>query len=255
MTTVAVIPARMGSSRYPGKPLAKLLGMTMIEHVYRRTAMCRSISNVYVATCDAEIRDAVEAFGGNAIMTSDRHERASERVAEAIQKIDAQIVVMVQGDEPMVYPEMLDEAVAPMLHDDGIVCTNLLKQIDDKDEFLSRNTIKVVVDRAGRALYMSRQPIPDCPAGDFSRIKAYKQVCIMPFRRSALEQFVALAPTTLEIAESIDMLRFLENGVPVHMVPTNYQTYAVDTPDDLARVAVIMQKDPLVAKYISGRKA
>ena len=125
---VAIIPARMDSSRFPGKPLALILGLPMIEHVYHRTALCQSLDAVYVATCDEEIRQAVEGFSGRAIMTSPEHQPASDRVAEAAQHLDADIVVMVQGDEPMTMPEMIDQAVAPMLDDPLVQCVNLVKQ-------------------------------------------------------------------------------------------------------------------------------
>jgi len=249
MTLVGMIPARMGSSRFPGKPLALLGGIPMIEHVYRRTAMCKALSAVYVATCDEEIYNAVRKFGGKAIMTSDRHERASERIAEAMQSVPGDIVVMVQGDEPMVTPSMIDQALAPMLRDETINCVNLTKRIDDESEFLNPNTIKVVIGKNGQALYMSRQPIPDRQKRAFSEIVAYKQVCIMPFRRKSLEHFVGLAPTPLEIAESIDMLRFIENGVPVHLIETDIATQAVDTASDLALVEKLMRTDPLIRTY------
>ena len=249
MKIVAMIPARMGSTRFPGKPLAPILGRSMLEHVYKRTALAKSLSDVYVATCDAEISAAVGAFGGHAIMTSDRHERASDRIAEAASGIEADVIVMVQGDEPMVHPEMIEAAVTPMRLNADISCVNLKLRIDDEADFKDRNTIKVVTDAQGRALYMSRQPIPDAMGQSFARIDAFKQVCIMPFRRDALLGFAELAPTALEIAESIDMLRFLEHGYPVHMVETTLPTQAVDTPDDLARVERLMRDDPLVSTY------
>ena len=221
----------------------------MVEHVYRRTTLAGTLDAVYVATCDTEISRAVEAFGGRAIMTSDHHERASDRVAEVMNDVNADIFVMVQGDEPMVHPDMIDEAVLPMNQHADIQCVNLMKRIESEDEFENRNTIKVVTDAEGRALYFSRQPIPDRPKGDFAAITAHKQVCIMPFRRDALRTFAALAPTPLEIAESVDMMRFLEHGHPVHMVETAFDTQAVDTAADLARVEALMRDDPLLAEY------
>ncbi|MDO8605772.1 MAG: 3-deoxy-manno-octulosonate cytidylyltransferase [Phaeospirillum sp.] len=252
MKIVAMIPARMGSSRFPGKPLAPILGRSMIEHVTRRTAMSKSLCGVYVATCDQEIADAVAGFGGTAIMTSDRHERASDRIAEAMAQVEADIVVMVQGDEPMVHPDMIDEAVAPMLADPSIRCVNLTAPIETEEEFLSPNSIKVVMDLNGDALYMSREPIPTRFKNDFARMPVFKQVCIMPFRREALTLFTRLSPTPLEITESIDMNRFLEHGVKVRMVPTRHASQAVDTPEDLERVARLMADDPLAS--LSGPK-
>ena len=249
MKTVAVIPARMGSSRFPGKPLAPLHGRAMIEHVYKRTAMCPDLADVVVATCDTEIRDAVEAFGGKAVMTADTHERASDRMAEAAQSLEGDIFVLVQGDEPMTFPDMITEAVSPFSADPGVACVNLTKQILDIDEFKSPNTIKVVLGTGEDALYMSRSEIPTLANSNFRDIAAFKQVCIIPFRRDALECYTALFPTPGEIAESIDMLRFLEHGLPVRMVKTAFDTHAVDTQDDLDHVSALMANDSLMNRY------
>lgn len=249
MNIVGMIPARMGSSRFPGKPLAPLLGRTMLEHVYKRTALSQSLSAVYVATCDDEIREAVEGFGSTAIMTSPRHERASDRIAEAMESIDADLVVMIQGDEPMVHPGMIDEAVAPFQDEPDIQCVNLTKRITTKDEFNNPNTIKVVFDHRGNALYMSRAAIPALTGASLDTVRAYKQVCIIPFQRDALQKFSELPPTPLEIAESVDMNRFLEHGIAVRMVNTEFETHAVDTPEDLAHVENLMAGDSLLSAY------
>jgi 3-deoxy-manno-octulosonate cytidylyltransferase (CMP-KDO synthetase) len=248
--TVAIIPARMGSSRFPGKPLAPLLGKPMIEHVYRRTAMCDSLAETLVATCDDEIRDVVEAFGGRAVMTSDRHERASDRIAEAALAVDADIAVLVQGDEPLTHPRMIDQALGPFAHEDGIECVNLTRRIDNEDDFLSPDTIKVALDGAGFALYMSREPIPTRDKFAFGDLPAFKQVCIIPFSRACLLDYAGLDPTPLEIAESIDMLRLMEHGRRVRMVETEYDTHAVDRPHDLARVEAMLADDPLTPTYM-----
>jgi 3-deoxy-manno-octulosonate cytidylyltransferase (CMP-KDO synthetase) len=249
MKVIAILPARMGSSRFPGKPLAPILGRPMIEHVYSRTAMSSSLDDVFVATCDEEIKSAVEGFGGKAVMTANTHERASDRIAEAAENTDADIVVLVQGDEPMTVPEMIDAAVAPMKVDESIQCVNLTKRIGNEADLLDPNTIKVVMNKGNDALFMSRQPIPTRPKGDFSAIQAFKQVCIMPFRKEILRRYAALDPTPLEIAESIDMMRFLEHGIPVRMVETEFDSQAVDTLEDLARVEELMRLDPLTATY------
>lgn len=249
MRIVAVVPARMGSSRFPGKPLAPLLGRPMIEHVYKRTALSPALSETCVATCDTEIARAVEAFGGRAILTADTHERASDRVAEAAQHIEADIVVMVQGDEPMTVPEMIDVAVAPLRDDAAVQCVNLVRRIETENEFRDPNTIKVVIDRKGDALCFSREPIPTARMGGFAGIRAFKQVCIIPFRREALARFAALPQSPAERAESVDMMRFLENGIAVRMVETEHDSHAVDTPADLALVERLMRNDRLVARY------
>ena len=247
---VAVITARMGSSRFPGKPLAPILGLEMVEHVRRRVEMCESLDGVYVATCDQEIFDVTEGSGGRAVMTSSAHERASDRVAEVAGKMDADIFVLVQGDEPMTLPEMIDTAVAPMLENATIGCVNLAKRIETAEEWRHPNTIKVVVDRAGDALYFSREPIPTPQLLGEDKIPLLKQVCIIPFRRDTILTYAKLEPTPLEQSESIDMLRLLEHGHKVRMVEAEFDTYAVDTPSDLERVEGLMRNDPLVASYI-----
>ncbi len=251
MKIAAIIPARMGSSRFPGKPLAPILGCPMIEHVYRRTKMSQALDTVIVATCDAEIVESVEAFGGKAVMTSPAHERASDRVAEAAVDLDADVIVMVQGDEPMTIPEMIDESLVPFFADDkAVACVNLTARIKSKKEFEDPNTIKVVMDRDGCALYMSREPIPTLHLQNFDEITAFKQVCIIPFTAAALQEFVKLAPTPLEVAESIDMMRFIEHGRKVKMIETSFSTQAVDTPDDLKRVEELLRQDQLTPKYM-----
>jgi 3-deoxy-manno-octulosonate cytidylyltransferase (CMP-KDO synthetase) len=249
MKTIAVIPARMGSSRFPGKPIAKILGRPMIEHIYKRVAMSKSLDATYIATCDEEIRQIAEDFGAKVIMTSDTHERASDRVAEAVVYLDADLIVMVQGDEPMTHPDMIDTAVAPFKDNPELGCVNLVRKIDHEADYLDANTIKVVMNQHNDALYMSRRPIPTIAKTGFANTTAYKQVCIIPFRRSTLYQYTHLTPTPLEQLESIDMLRLLEHGMQVKMVPTEYNTQAVDTPEDLARVEKLMAADPLLPQY------
>jgi 3-deoxy-manno-octulosonate cytidylyltransferase (CMP-KDO synthetase) len=249
---VAVIPARLGSSRFPGKPLASLLGQPMIEHIVRRAMLCDLLDAVYVATCDDKIRSVVEEFGGNVLMTSSAHERASDRVAEAAERIGADIVVMIQGDEPMITPNMIVAAVTPMLQDPAVMCVNLACRIISREEYVDSNTIKVVMNVHGDSLYFSRAPIP---AVDFSRDSGrgrppvFKQVCVIPFRHDFLREFARLPPTPLEQAESIDMLRVLEHGRRVRLVETAAVTHAVDTPEDLRLVEALMKDDPLVCLY------
>lgn len=249
MKIIAVIPARMGSSRFPGKPIAKILGRPMIEHIYKRVAMSKSLDATYIATCDEEIRQIAENFGAQVIMTADTHERASDRVAEAVEKLEADLIVMVQGDEPMTHPDMIDTAVAPFKSDAKLGCVNLVRKIDNEADYMDFNTIKVVMNRNNEALYMSRRPIPSLAKSGFSDTVANKQVCIIPFRRELLFQYTRLAPTPLEQLESVDMMRLLEHGFTVKMVPTEFNTQAVDTPTDLVRVEQLMQNDPLLSRY------
>jgi len=248
MKVVGVIPARMASTRFPGKPLAPILGIPMIEHVYRRSALSRSLSAVSVATCDDEIAKVVEDFGGEAIMTDACHERCTDRVAEAMEDRDADIIVIIQGDEPMVRPEMIEQAVQPMLEEPALDCVNLMAAIGDPRDFHDPNEVKVVCDTRGYALYFSREPIPS--EKKYGKpVTVYRQVCIMPFRREFLFTYTKLPPTPLEIIESVDMLRVLEHGYRIRMVLTDYETCSVDTPGDLEYVEQAMKNDPLVGRY------
>jgi 3-deoxy-manno-octulosonate cytidylyltransferase (CMP-KDO synthetase) len=185
-------------------------------------------------------------------MTSSSHERASDRVAEVAERTPADVFVLVQGDEPMIVPEMIDAGLGPLLADPSVVCTNLAAPIRTQEEFEDRNCIKVVIDRKGDALYFSREPIPTRQRLPFGRVPAYKQVCIISFRRDFLLTYTALQPTALEQAESIDMLRALEHGYPIRVVPCDRQTQSVDTPADLTRVETLMRGDRLVERY--GRR-
>ena len=246
MKILALIPARMGSSRFPGKPLAKILDKPMIEHVYKNVEKCELLTKTVVATCDEEIFDFIKSINGQVVMTSDKHERASDRCAEALAVLEQDdnviydIVVMVQGDEPMTHPDMITEALTPMLENPEIVVTNLMGDISSDDEFDDRNCIKVVCDLKNNALCFSREPIP---TRRFGNVPMKKQVCVIPFTREFLLQYTRLSPTPLEIAESVDMMRVLEHGEKVKMVPTKHQTYPVDTESDLTRVEELMQKN------------
>jgi 3-deoxy-manno-octulosonate cytidylyltransferase (CMP-KDO synthetase) len=221
-----------------------LLGKPMVGHVYERVAQSPLVELTAVATCDREIFDYIQSIGGTAVMTGAQHERASDRCAEALLLLEAangvryDVVVMVQGDEPMVRPEMIAEALEPM-SDASVLVTNLLGDIHSPAEMDDRNCIKVVCDLHGNALYFSREPIPTRARGITPPMG--KQVCIIPFQRDFLVEYTRLAPTPLEIAESIDMLRILEHGMKVRMVPTKYEVHAVDTPADLARVERLME--------------
>lgn len=254
MSTIGIIPARMGSSRYPGKPLAKIQGVPMIGHVYFRCKMSKTLDEVYIATCDEEIREYAESIGAKCIMTADTHERATDRTAEAMLKIEADtgvktdIVVMIQGDEPVVFPEMIDLAIAPLDTEADLEVVNLMANLDSVEEFEDPNEVKVVVDLQNNALYFSREPVPSRKKG-VTTVPMLKQVCIMPFRRDFLLKFNALPQTPLEIIESVDMMRVLENGGKVRMVMTDFQTWSVDTPEDLAFVDRMMANDKLMLQY------
>ena len=251
---VLIIPARMNSSRFPGKPLEKINGIPMIGHCYFRSMMSKLVDDVYVATCDDSIKDYINSIGGKVIMTSENHERASDRVSEAMitiekltnKKID--IVILYQGDEPMIKPEMIDQAIIPILEDSNIEVINLMTKITSDEEFEDPNEVKVVIDSNNNALYFSREPIPSNKKYSDS-ITKYKQVCIIPFLRNSLIKFNDIPQTTLEIIESIDMLRLIENGSKVKMVEIEDQVYSVDTLEDLKKVEKLMKNDTLVNLY------
>jgi 3-deoxy-manno-octulosonate cytidylyltransferase (CMP-KDO synthetase) len=255
MNIIGIIPARLASSRFPNKPMKEILGMPMIGHCYLRSKMCDLLSEVYVATCDGEIYDYIEGIGGKAVMTADTHERASDRTAEALETIEKEtgkridIVVMLQGDEPMVTPEMIECAVRPLMEDPDVLISNLMSRMKSKEEHEDPNEVKVVVDKFDNALYFSREPIPSRKKG-ISDVRMLKQVCVIPFERDFLLHYNAMEQTPLEIAESVDMMRILENGMKVKMIFTEEDTYAVDTQQDLDHVIEKMKMDRLVAKYL-----
>jgi 3-deoxy-manno-octulosonate cytidylyltransferase (CMP-KDO synthetase) len=215
--------------------------------------MCQKLDEVFIATCDDEIRQATEAFGGKVVMTSSEHTRASDRIAEAARGLEADIVVLVQGDEPMVVPEMIDLALGPMLEDPRVDCVNLAKRIQSKEEYRDPNTIKVVMDCRGDALYFSREPVPTERVLGFGDIPIFKQICIIPYRRDLLLKYSRLEPTPLEQAESVDMMRLLEHGYRVRLVETEANSHAVDTQADLAMVESLMGQDPHLDRYLGGR--
>lgn len=237
-----VIPARMGSSRFPGKPLKKILDLPMIEHVRRRALLCEHIDDVYVATCDQEIYDEVVRNGGKAVMTSDQHERCTERVEEAVQKIDTDIVVILQGDEPLFFPEVITQLIAPMLDDEkNIDCTNLLSVITKEEDVQDVDIVKTVLDRSNNVMYFSRSPIP------YRRVEEkcswYRQTGISAFTKSFLHKFSNLPPTPLEIVESVDFLRILEHRYPIYGVIYEQITVGVDQAHDIDIVEEILKTD------------
>ena len=256
MKIIGIIPARLASSRLPQKPLADILGMPMIGHVYHRSKLCSTLDEVYVATCDSEIYNYITSIGGKAVMTSDKHERASDRTAEALLKIEKDtqskidIVVMIQGDEPMVTPEMINDSILPLLNDDNIKITNLMANMKTVEEHEDPAEVKVVVDKNNFAMYFSREPIPSRKKG-VDNVPMLKQVCIIPFNRDFLLEYNEMKQTPLEIIESVDMNRLLENGIKIKMVFTDTETYSVDTPADLENVNKKMSNDVLLKSYFN----
>lgn len=236
---VIVIPARYDSSRFPGKALAQLQGRTMIEHVVRRAAQVRGVSQVIVATDDERIAGAVRSFGGTVVMTSPEHRCGTERVAEVARELDAGIVVNLQGDEPLIDPRAVESAIEPLRADAGIVAATLMTPIVDESEARDPDVVKVVSDRNGFALYFSRSLIPfprNSTAGP-----ACKHIGLYAYRRSFLLQLATMTQTPLEKAESLEQLRILEHGHRLKVVETDYRSVNVDTPEHLAQVAALLE--------------
>lgn len=232
---VALIPARFESTRFPGKALADIAGRPMIEHVYRRAAAAPSVDAVAVATDDARIAAAVERFGGIARMTRRSHRSGTDRLAEVAEDLACDIVVNVQGDEPLIAPEMIEEAVEPFAGDPALMMATLRRRITDEADYTDPNVVKVVVDGDGNALYFSRAAIPffrDAAAPQ----SAWKHVGLYAYRRAFLLAYARLQPTPLEVAESLEQLRALEHGFRIRTIETRYDSIGVDTPEDLERV-------------------
>lgn len=253
MKILGVIPARMAATRFPNKPMALIQGMPMIGHCYIRSKMCDLLDEVYIATCDNEIKTYIESIGGNAILTADSHERASERSAEALLNIEKETgqhfthVVMIQGDEPLVDPDMINEAIMPMIQEQLPVC-NLMAKLNTDEERDNPNNVKVVTDLEDNAVYFSRESIPS--KKKFSNeVPSFRQLGLIAFTRESLLKFVSIATTPLEIIESVDMNRFIEHRVPIRMVVTKFEADSVDTPSDLQRVGVKMETDKLFMTY------
>jgi 3-deoxy-manno-octulosonate cytidylyltransferase (CMP-KDO synthetase) len=238
VTAIAVIPARYESSRLPGKALAQIAGRPMIEHVYRRAAAAKSISAVIVATDDLRIHHAVQAFGGDSRMTSPDHQSGTDRIAEVARSLPCAVVVNVQGDEPLIDPAMIDEAVAPFSDAPALLMSTLRRRIEDEADRANPNVTKVVVDREDFALYFSRAALPFTRDGG-RPAPAWRHVGLYVYRRDCLLQLAALPPTDMERAEGLEQLRALEHGIRIKAVETRFNSIGVDTPDDLARVRAL----------------
>ena len=254
MKLIGLVPARMASSRFPGKPLYPILGKPMIEHVYRRALLYPGWTHLALTTCDREIADFGTAQDWKVIMTSDQHTRCLDRVAEAAPKLvqdieDHDIVICVQGDEPMLYPEMIDAVAKPLLEDPSVNCTVLAMEILSEEEFRHKDVVKIVHDLKGDVLYTSRAPIPWCekltPATGAKRIYG-----IFAFRWKALRDFTRLPESPLEIVESCDSNRMFDNGLKQRIAPFRYApSFAVDNPDDIKKVEAFMNQDPIYKEY------
>jgi 3-deoxy-manno-octulosonate cytidylyltransferase (CMP-KDO synthetase) len=223
----------------------------MIEHVYRRTAAARSIASVIVATDDERIHRAVRAFGGESRMTSAAHQSGTDRIAEVAAGLQCDLIVNVQGDEPLIEPAMIDEAVAPFAGNPALMMSTLRRRIEDDADTQNPNVTKVVVDREEFALYFSRAPIPfvrrDCPPAP-----AWRHVGLYVYRRECLLRLAALPPTAMERSEALEQLRALEHGIRIKAVETAFDSIGVDTPEDLERVRSLLSTHA-AAEPVSAR--
>jgi 3-deoxy-manno-octulosonate cytidylyltransferase (CMP-KDO synthetase) len=233
---LGVIPARFSSSRFPGKILALLAGKPMLQHVYERASQARYLSSTIIATDDARIFDAARGFGARVRMTRDDHPSGTDRVAEVASAEDAEVIVNIQGDEPLIDPAAIDAAILPVAHDPDIVMATLKKKIEDPSEITNPNVVKVVTDRVGDAIYFSRCPIPFDRDGT-SGVPHYKHIGLYIYQRDFLLSYSSLPVGPLEQAERLEQLRALENGYKIRVVETEYESLGVDTPEDLERVS------------------
>lgn len=255
MKAIGVIPARMGAARFPGKPLATMLGIPMVGHCYHRTRLAPGLDAVYVATCDEPIADYVRSIGGKAVMTASTHNRATTRTAEALEIIEREtgeqidVVVMVQGDEPLISPEIIGETLKHFA-DPSVEIVNVISKIRTLEAFIDKNNVKVVVDQNSDALYFSREPIPS-PWKGWEHLPRYMQTGIIAFRREVLLRFNAMKETPLEQYESVDMNRVLETGGRIRMVLTQAFTIGVDTAEELAEAEKHLRNDPTLPRYLA----
>lgn len=248
---LAVIPARFGSTRFPGKSLFLIKDRPMIQWVYERASRSRFIDRVIVATDDDRIRNAVAAFGGEVVMTSRDHQTGTDRIAEVVRTIQCDLVVNVQGDEPLIEPDMIDEAIAPLAHDRSIVMGTICRRIEDRGEAFDTNVVKVVMDRDGFALYFSRAPIPwdrdrwsstDCLRDLQLTSPLYKHMGLYVYRRDFLLTYASLPQTSLEQHEKLEQLRVLEHGHKIKVIVTRHESFGVDIPDDLSKILQRLQE-------------
>jgi 3-deoxy-manno-octulosonate cytidylyltransferase (CMP-KDO synthetase) len=234
LVVIGVIPARYGSTRLPAKALAMIHGKPMIQHVYERCLKAKLLNEVLVATDDKRIFDAVINFGGNVTMTSKTHKSGTDRIGEAVKNIKFDVVVNIQGDEPMIAPDNIDKAIKPLIQDKGINVSTLCYRISDIKEINNPNVVKVVLDSNSNALYFSRSVIPfnrDNPKTDH-----YKHIGLYVYRKDYLMKLIKMEPSKLELIEKLEQLRILESGKKIKVIETKIDSHSVDTPTDLSKI-------------------
>ena len=244
MKIAGIIPARFASTRFPGKPLADIGGKTMIRRVYEQASRAASLSEVWVATDDKRIFEHVSGFGGKVLMTADTHRTGTERCSEALDMLERQgrtfeVVINIQGDEPFIDPAQIEKLTACFIRPEVQIAT-LIRELNSEEELFNPNIIKVVIDAHGKALYFSRAAIPFCRGKEIKDWQAshkfYKHIGIYAYRCEVLKKIVQFEPTPLEIAESLEQLRWIENGISIHVEITDLESHSVDTPEDLKKL-------------------
>jgi len=252
MTSVGIIPARYGASRFEGKVVAKIGNKTMIQHVWERAKKAHSLDDLIVAADDDRIIKAVELFGGKVVFTSKSHPSGTDRLREIANPLDVDIVVNIQADEPLLHHSMIDNLVDIMRQDKGIVMASLMKKIDNLSDLENPNIVKVVVDKNNFALYFSRSPIPfardrqqpylsdEDLNHSGNKLRFYKHIGLYAYTKDFLFTFANLPQSSLEQCEKLEQLRALENGYKIMMVETKYDTIGVDTPQDLERAKIML---------------
>lgn len=257
MKISAVIPARYGSKRFEGKPLADILGKPMIQHVYEGVCQSKLIDQVIVATDDQRIMDTIKSFGGKGVLTSSEHLTGTDRVAEVARKLSSEIIVNVQGDEPLIKGHVIDQAIRPLMRDENLSMSSLMTKIEEVKNWLNPHIVKVVVDKNGFALYFSRSPIPfprdlhidqleSHPFGTKRPLpkRIFKHIGVYVFRRKFLLRFSKMKPTPLEKLEKLEQLRALENGYRIKLIAVDYEPLCVDTPEDLQKIRTFLSDTP-----------
>ena len=254
MAVVAIIPARYGSTRLPGKPLARIGGKPMIQHVYESAAKAKALDRVLVATDDRRIEETVRGFGGEVVMTSREHASGTDRLAEAARKIKADWIVNVQGDLPFIRSETITRAVQPLRRDRSLPMGTVRTPIQDETEWRDPNIVKVIVDCRGFALYFSRSPIPyarnhavdlsgtPLKSRSHSRLWGFRHLGLYVYRRDFLLKFARLRPTALEQIESLEQLRALAYGYRIFVANVDEHSVEVDTPKDLAKAEAFLRR-------------
>jgi len=232
MKVIGVIPARLDSTRFPAKVLADLWGKPIIQHVYERARKAKRLDEVLIATDDEKIFDTAKKFGAEVVMTSKKHLTGTDRVSEAVKKNNAEIVINIQADVPLISPLMIDRVAEVLLDDSTLVMATLMKKIEKKEEFYNPNVVKVVIDKQGFALYFSRSPIPYLK----DNFVSYKHIGVYGYRKDFLLTFVQLPRSPLEKIENLEQLRVLENGYKIKMIETDYELIEVDTKEDLRNI-------------------